>query len=132
MAAPLSSGARNASEIVILTCRMLAKTRAGAPCIMRVVPGKRRCRFHGGPKTKAGRVIEMPSNAVVVLLLAFILRSDLLDTGDGAGNHFIKPAPTTRDRCDQRGARLGANRSTVVWGQGSRHEKYRVAASSTT
>jgi hypothetical protein len=27
---------------------------------------------------------------------AFIPRSDLLDTGDGAGNHFIKPAPTTR------------------------------------
>jgi hypothetical protein len=39
--------------------RCCAKTRAGAPCIMRVVPGKRRCRFHGGmstgPKTKAGR-----------------------------------------------------------------------------
>jgi len=36
-----------------------AKTRAEAPCIMRVVPGKRRCRFHGGlstgPKTEAGR-----------------------------------------------------------------------------
>jgi hypothetical protein len=31
---------------------------------------------------------------------AFIPRSDLLDTGDGAGNHFVKPAPTTRDRCD--------------------------------
>jgi hypothetical protein len=39
--------------------RCCAKTRAGAPCSMRVVPGKRRCRFHGGlstgPKTKAGR-----------------------------------------------------------------------------
>jgi len=39
--------------------RCCAKTRAGAPCLMRVVPGKRRCRFHGGmstgPKTKAGR-----------------------------------------------------------------------------
>src|SRR6266404_8560759 len=39
--------------------RCCAKTRAGAPCIMRVVPGKRRCRFHGGlstgPKTKAAR-----------------------------------------------------------------------------
>src|SRR5260370_25761573 len=32
--------------------RCCAKTRAGAPCIMRVVPGKRRCRF---PRTKAGR-----------------------------------------------------------------------------
>jgi hypothetical protein len=31
--------------------RCCAKTRAGAPCIMRVVPGKRRCRFHGGPST---------------------------------------------------------------------------------
>jgi hypothetical protein len=28
--------------------RCCAKTRAGAPCVMRVVPGKRRCRFHGG------------------------------------------------------------------------------------
>ena len=39
--------------------RCCAKTRAGVPCITRVVPGKRRCRFHGGmstgPKTKAGR-----------------------------------------------------------------------------
>ena len=39
--------------------RCCAKTRAGAPCIMRVVPGKRRCRFHGGmstgPRTKPGR-----------------------------------------------------------------------------
>ena len=36
-----------------------AKTRAGGQCIMRVVPGKRRCRFHGGlstgPKTVEGR-----------------------------------------------------------------------------
>jgi hypothetical protein len=31
--------------------RCCAKTRAGAPCIMRVVPGKRRCRFHGGLST---------------------------------------------------------------------------------
>ncbi len=36
--------------------RCCAKTRAGVPCIMRLVPGKRRCRFHGGlSKTKAGR-----------------------------------------------------------------------------
>jgi len=39
--------------------RCCAKTRAGAPCIMRVVPGKRRCRFHGGlstgPRTAEGR-----------------------------------------------------------------------------
>src|SRR6266446_7000746 len=39
--------------------RCCAKTRAGVPCITRVVPGKRRFRFHGGmstgPKTKAGR-----------------------------------------------------------------------------
>jgi hypothetical protein len=28
--------------------RCCAKTRAGAPCIMRAVPGKRRCRFYGG------------------------------------------------------------------------------------
>ncbi|WP_427857120.1 HGGxSTG domain-containing protein [Devosia litorisediminis] len=36
-----------------------ARTRAGAQCRNRVVPGKRRCRFHGGlstgPKTHAGR-----------------------------------------------------------------------------
>jgi len=39
--------------------RCRAKTRAGVPCIMRVVPGKQRCRFHGGlstgPKTVEGR-----------------------------------------------------------------------------
>src|SRR5262249_36255007 len=39
--------------------RCCAKTRAGAPCIMRVVPGKRRCHFHGGlstgPRTVEGR-----------------------------------------------------------------------------
>src|SRR5262249_56545847 len=39
--------------------RGCAKTRAGAPCMMRVGPGKRRCRFHGGlstgPRTVEGR-----------------------------------------------------------------------------
>ena len=39
--------------------RCSAKTRAGVPCIMRVVPGKQRCRFHGGlstgPRTVEGR-----------------------------------------------------------------------------
>lgn len=43
-------------------CR--ARSRAGHPCRQKVVPGKRRCRFHGGlstgPKTEEGRqrVIE--------------------------------------------------------------------------
>lgn len=36
-----------------------AKTRTGQACQMKVVPGKKRCRLHGGlstgPKTKAGR-----------------------------------------------------------------------------
>jgi hypothetical protein len=36
-----------------------AKTRGGDVCKMRVEPGKRRCRFHGGkstgPKTPEGR-----------------------------------------------------------------------------
>ena len=36
-----------------------AKTRRGTACRARVVPGKRRCRFHGGastgPKTPAGK-----------------------------------------------------------------------------
>jgi len=39
--------------------RCCAETRAGDQCIMRVMPGKRRCRFHGGlstgPKTAEGR-----------------------------------------------------------------------------
>jgi hypothetical protein len=39
--------------------RCCAKTRAGVPCIMRVLPRKRRCRFHGGlstgPRTAEGR-----------------------------------------------------------------------------
>src|SRR5439155_27178680 len=65
------SGARNASEIVILTCRMLHLSR---------------------------------------------------DTGHGASNHLIKPPPAARDRCDECGAGLGANRSTVVRRHGSRHD----------
>ena len=36
-----------------------ARNRQGKPCSVRVEPGKKRCRFHGGmstgPKTKAGR-----------------------------------------------------------------------------
>jgi hypothetical protein len=47
--------------------RCCAKTRAGAPCIMRVVPGKRRCRFDGGlSKTKAGRarIAEVAATAL--------------------------------------------------------------------
>jgi hypothetical protein len=59
MAAFTSSGARNASEIVILTCRMLHLSRAA-----------------------------------------------ICSTLVSAGNHFIKPAPTTRDRCDQCGVRV--------------------------
>jgi hypothetical protein len=47
--------------------RCCAKTRAGAPCIMGVVPGKRRCRFHGGmstgPRTKAEESPPHPSLA---------------------------------------------------------------------
>ena len=40
--------------------RCCAKTRAGVPCIMRVVPGKRRCRFHGGLST-GPRIAERQS-----------------------------------------------------------------------
>ena len=36
-----------------------AKTRKGVPCLVRVEPGKRRCRFHGGlstgPRTAEGK-----------------------------------------------------------------------------
>lgn len=36
-----------------------ARTRKGAPCLVRVEPGKRRCRFHGGlstgPRTAEGK-----------------------------------------------------------------------------
>ena len=45
---------------------------------------------------------------------AFVPRSDLFDTGDGAGNDLIKPTSATRDRCDERGAGLGAN--WAAWG----------------
>jgi transposase len=48
--------------------RCCAKTRAGAPCIMRVVPGKRRCRFYGGrsPRLKHRSVArrEQPLSTV--------------------------------------------------------------------
>ena len=46
---------------------------------------------------------------------AFFARSDLIDTGDGAGNDLIKPATTTRDGCDKCGAGLGADRATILW-----------------
>lgn len=43
-----------------------AKTRAGAPCKARAVPGKRRCRQHGGrstgPRTPEGRARIAESN----------------------------------------------------------------------
>jgi len=42
--------------------RCCARTRAGAPCIMRVVPGKRRCRFHGG-MCRCVRFEIRPNNA---------------------------------------------------------------------
>ena len=43
---------------------------------------------------------------------AFFACSDLIDTGDGAGNDLFKPAPTTRDGCDKCGAGLGADRAS--------------------
>jgi hypothetical protein len=43
-----------------------ARTRSGAPCKMRVVAGKTRCRLHGGmstgPKTAEGRARIVESN----------------------------------------------------------------------
>ena len=45
---------------------------------------------------------------------AFFARSDLLDIGDGASNDLFEPATTTGDRCDKRGAGLGADRATVL------------------
>jgi len=53
---------------------------------------------------------------------AFVPRSDLLDSGDGAGNDLIKPTSATRDRCDERGASLGANGSKIVWRRRYRHD----------
>ena len=47
---------------------------------------------------------------------AFVAGSNLLDT-HGASNNLIKPTPATRDRCDECGAGLGANRSTTDPGQ---------------
>ena len=45
---------------------------------------------------------------------AFFACSNLLDTGDGAGNDLLKPTPATRDRGNERGTGLGANGSKVV------------------
>ena len=53
---------------------------------------------------------------------AFVPRSNLLDTGDGAGNDLIKPTSATRDRCDERGAGRGANGSNIVWRHRYRHD----------
>jgi len=53
---------------------------------------------------------------------AFVAGGNLLDTGHGASNNLIKPTPAARDRCDECGAGLGANRPTVVRQHGSRHD----------
>jgi len=53
--------------------RCCAKTRAGVPCIMRVVPGKRRCRFHGGMSTGPKRRLVAPGSQ---------------KHSDGVGGHF--------------------------------------------
>src|SRR5437763_5913002 len=53
---------------------------------------------------------------------AFVAGGNLLDIGHGASNNLIKPTPAARDRCDEYGAGLGANRSTVVRRHGSRHD----------
>src|SRR5262249_20644167 len=53
---------------------------------------------------------------------AFVARSKLLDTGDGAGNDLSKPTLAARHRCDERSAGLGAYRSTVMWSRGTRHD----------
>lgn len=49
-----------------LQMRCGAKTRTGMPCKMRGVPGKRRCRLHGGlstgPRTPEGRAKIAESN----------------------------------------------------------------------
>jgi len=55
---------------------------------------------------------------------AFVTRSDVLDTGDGADNDLIKPMPAAPDRRDERGAGLGAYRSTVVSRRGGRHDDF--------
>src|SRR5262249_57820730 len=61
----------------------------------------------GREKRERDRHIDL-SNA------AFVACSNLLDTGYSAGNDLVKPAPTTRDRRDERSAGFGANGSTVV------------------
>src|SRR5260370_5278640 len=53
---------------------------------------------------------------------AFVAGGNLLDTGHGGSNNLIKPTPAACDRCDECGAGLGANRSTVVRRHGSRHD----------
>src|SRR6266480_5801922 len=55
---------------------------------------------------------------------AFLARSNVLDTGVGAGNNLIKPTPAACYRCDERRAGLGAYRSTVVWRRGGRHDDF--------
>ena len=58
---------------------------------------------------------EEASEIVILLVdIAFFACSNLLDTGDGAGNDLLKPTPATRDRGNERGTGLGANGSKVV------------------
>src|SRR5207249_12020479 len=62
----------------------------------------------GREERERDRHIDL-SNAAVVA------DSNLLDTGHGASNNLIKPTPAARDRCNKRGAGLGANGSKILW-----------------
>jgi hypothetical protein len=61
----------------------------------------------GRPERERDRHTDL-SNA------AFVTRSNLLNSGDGAGDDFIKLTPAACHRCDERSSGLGAYRSTVM------------------
>ena len=66
--------------------RCCAKTRAGAPCIMRVVPGKRRCQFRPDSRSAA--------TALHFAVLRGFLRFRVRPHNARARVHVQKPLPS--------------------------------------
>src|SRR5438093_702536 len=85
--------------------RSIAQTRDADPARQSPLDG----RLH-----EFGREERERDHHIDLSIAAFLPCSDLLDTGDTAGNDLIKPTPAAYNGRDERRAGLGADRSTVV------------------
>lgn len=74
--------ARARHEVKAERPRCGAKTRAGAPCLAPAVPGKRRCRMHGGLST-GPRTPEGKARSLAAARAALARRGMLTTTAEG-------------------------------------------------